>query len=195
MGQLICSELSFEGDLSTNRPARIEGIITPSECAHITSNRSGSNICHDDGATTSQLSFSFCPGDDSTLLLEDSVQNLTSKTKPPEHLSHKATSTTEQPSKTVSVTRDGTNDIRSHAKLNTKSEAMARTNIPVKHRDQQRSDPLSREDSFGSAITAVRDSSGRSSNSSITQGFRNTGKNIGSVEAMTAAAKAFGARK
>lgn len=195
-GQLSYFDPSLESNSPTNALERLEAVVPPSsKSSQLTHNESGSDISLDNDAPMGEMSFSFYPGDDSNHLAEYSIPHQALRARLPKYLADNSAATSEQQSETSFATNDGKDSIQPRAKHNTKSEAMVMTEVLVKRRDQQRSDPLSREDSSSSVVTAVRDSSGRSSNSSSTRGVKNLDRNKGSAEAVTAAVKAFGAKK
>lgn len=144
----------------------------------------------------SQMGFSFRPGDDD-VLAHRARTGKTSRRIPEPRVYHRKSTDTEQQSEYSSVTRDNTSDT-SHQSKTEARKAATRPNLTPRtssrRRDIQSSEPLKREDSSGSFVTALQDNSGRSSATSSqnnSQTRRRLDRNIGSSEAVTAAARAL----
>ncbi|CAG8959156.1 hypothetical protein HYFRA_00013020 [Hymenoscyphus fraxineus] len=144
-----------------------------------------------------QLSFSFKPGDDSSLsvqresssyskqkMLDDLMRHRRS-VDPTERSETPTTNTTHSKDSTVSPSRTHTpiNNMRPESRTTTINTATLQT--PPER------EPISRGTSTNSVITAIRDNSGRSSVAGSRTGRPSNDRSGGSDEAITAAARAF----
>jgi hypothetical protein len=151
---------------------------------------------YDHRSTPSQMSFSFNPGDDTDLhvLARKTTRDRTQKVLE-EHLRQRLSANSSQKKSPTSPVPSEPVPRPKSAMLTPKSRPTTSLTPPQAQKDLREDDPLGRNDSNGSAVTAVRHNSGRSSTTgsqrNSQRGRTGFSSSSGSSEAITAAVRAI----
>jgi hypothetical protein len=154
------------------------------------------NIGYDQRSTPSQMSFSFNPGDDIDLeiLARKTTRDRTQKVLE-EHLRQRFSTNSSQKQSPTSPFLSEPVPRPKSAMLSPKSRPTTSLTPPEAQKELREYDPLGRNDSSCSAVTAVRHNSGRSSTTGSQRhsqrGRTGLNSSSGSSEAITAAVRAI----